>query len=1002
MKSAPSSLTVGQASACPHREQTKVRSTLFAFFLCIGLLLTARQLRTVSAEQNAACGTAGTRFQAAENFFDGTDTRAAATGDFNRDGLPDLAVLRRVRNGSNELVVLAGNGRAQFATVFQRSFRLADVSPFNALAVADFNGDGRPDLAAAVDATPVLLGRGDGTFTAAAALPGNFTFASVAAADFNTDGKMDFAAVTFSGESRLMTGNGDGTFAQGAPITTGSFSSTNSAITAVELNNDGKPDLFICFGSTARAYLNNGAGGFTAAGQVQIANSLNGFALGDFNGDGNRDLVLSSFVDPYRLYLGDGRGAFGAPASLPSGGGALTVADLNKDGRPDLIGAGSGSIGTKSGSVVVLLNSAGGFTARNTYLAGRAVSMAVVADFNLDGQPDVIAANQDTDSFPVFPTLTFLAGDGTGRLLSGLQIPESAGISEITVADLNQDNRPDVILTGSQSFSSNNGVQVALRNAQGGFETAQRYLPQGFSQNYLDAVAADFNNDNLPDIAALASSGFQTNGFVTIFPGTGNGRFNQERSRNFNLGNSPVELVAADFNRDGFVDLAMANSSSNDLSVALNDGRGGFLAEIRLPAGLDPQSLLVADLNADGNPDLAVANRNSATVSLFFGDGRGGFLHVPLGVNGNPRAIFAADASGDGKLDLIVPLSNVAAVSVLPGMGAGNFGSPMMTALSVTPLEAAAADFNADGKIDLAVTANGRVNLFAGDGAGKFNAAESFALPDANELTTVDFNTDGMPDLAVRGTNSVWIVTNGCAPPPPALVNLSAANFAGVVLSPEMIVAAFGNGFTSQAVSATTLPLPTQLGGASVSVKDQAGTTRAAPLFFAGPNQVNYLMPAGTAAGAATVTVTAADGKTSTETVVIAPASPSFFSANANGAGVAAGYVLHVRANGQQSVEPIARLDATTGQFVPVPISLVFNDQYFLVLFGTGIRPTAGSTVTATVGGRAVPVQYAGPQGSPGLDQVNLSITNIFGQDRTAAVVLTVDGRVAGNVFVTF
>lgn len=986
-------------------------SRLVMFFTCIGLVVTAWQLRAVSARQNpqsgAACGSAGTKFNAAENFFDSTDTRAVATGDFNRDGLPDLVILRRVRNGSNELVVLVGNGRAQFAQVFQRTFQLADISPFNALAVADFNGDNRPDLAASVDGTPVLLGRGDGTFFPAAALPGNLTPASVATADFNGDGKTDLAAITANGDSRVLTGNGDGTFAQGPAITTGSFSSTNSAITAVELNNDGKPDLFICFGGSARAYLNNGAGGFTAAGQAQIANSLNGFALGDFNGDGNQDLVLSSFTDPYRLYLGNGRGMFGAPVSLPSGGGALTVADLNKDGRPDLIGAGSGSIGASSGSVIVLLNSASGFGPRNAYLAGRSVSMATVADFNLDGRLDVITANKDTDNFRVIPGLTFLAGDGAGRLLSGLQIPESISQSEVSIADLNQDNRPDVILSGNQSFSTGNGIQVLLSNAQGGFEATQRYLPQGFSQVYVDAVAADFNNDNLPDIAALAPRAFGTAGFVTIFSGTGNGRFNQERARNFNLGNDPVELIAADFNRDGFVDLATANSTSNDLSVALNDGRGAFSTELRLSAGLDPQSLLSADLNGDGNPDLAVANRNSATVSIFFGDGRGAFTHVPLGVNGNPRAIFAADANGDGKVDLLVPLGNVAAVSVLFNLGAGNFGPPLMTSLSVTPSGSAAADFTGDGKIDLAVTANSQVFVFAGDGAGKFSAADSFALADANELNSADFNNDGMPDLTVGGTSNAWIVTNACAPPKPALVNLSAAGFAGVVFAPEMIVAAFRNGdsgFTPQPVSATSLPLPLQLGGVSVSVKDSAGVTRAAPLFFAGPDQVNYLMPAGTAAGAAIVTVTASDAKTIAETVVIAPASPSFFAANANGTGVAAGYLLRVRAEtGQQSIEPIARLDAASGQFVPVPIVRVFGDQYFLVLFGTGIRPTSSSTVTASVGGRAVPVQYAGPQGDlAGLDQVNLTLTNAFGASGMAPVMLTVDGIVAGNVFVAF
>jgi uncharacterized protein (TIGR03437 family) len=219
-----------------------------------------------------------------------------------------------------------------------------------------------------------------------------------------------------------------------------------------------------------------------------------------------------------------------------------------------------------------------------------------------------------------------------------------------------------------------------------------------------------------------------------------------------------------------------------------------------------------------------------------------------------------------------------------------------------------------------------------------------------------------------------------------------------------MIVAAFGSGFAPQPVSAASLPLPLQLGGVSVKVKDSAGNERDAPLFFAGPDQVNYLVPAGTASGAATVTVTASDGKTSSEIVLIATVSPGLFSANASGSGVAAGYVLRIRAQtGEQIIEPIARFDTAADRFVPIPINRLSGDRYFLVLFGTGIRPLMGAVVTATIGGRSVDVLYAGPQGSlAGLDQVNLSLSNVFGVSGEAPIVLTVDGKTAGNVIVAF
>src|SRR5262245_43290721 len=977
-----------------------LRRLAVLLFICAGLLPAVLQSRPASArpiaalETGAACADLGTKFKAAESFFGSTDVRALVAADFNNDSLPDVAMLQRNRG----LVILLGNGRGQFAVGFQTSLSFGDSYPFGKMAVADFNRDNKPDLAIGGGA-PAPHGRGGGAVAPASGLPNNFSPVSVAAADYNGDGKTDLAAVLSNGESRLVTGNGDGSFGQATMITSGSFSSFNLAVANAELNNDGKPDLFICSGG-CRVYLNNGAGGFTAGASVDVANTLNGFALGDFNGDGNQDIVISSFVDPYRLYPGNGSGGFGAPISLASGGATLTTADLNKDGRPDLIASGS--------SVVVLLNSATGFGPRNAYAAGRVVSATAVADFNLDGRLDVMAANREDSNFRVGFGLSFLPGDGAGRLLSGLQIPDSSSQSKVSVADLNRDGRSDVILSSSNSFQGN-GVTVLLSDTKGGFEASQRYLPQGISRNYLDSVAADFNNDNIPDIASLAPRSFNSPGSVTIFPGAGNGRFSQERAREFNLGNDPVEIVAADFNRDGFVDLATSNSTSNDLSVSFNDGRGGFgLTERRLAAGLDPRSLIVADFNGDGNPDMAVANRNSATISIFFGDGSGGFTHLPLGVNGNPRAIFLAEVNGDNNPDLIAPLGNVAGITVLLSLGAGSFGPPMMVELSVTPAETAAADFTGDGKVDLAVTsANERVTIFAGDGAGKFNVAGSFSLPAASDLTAGDFNGDGLTDLAVTGLNAAWVVTNACAPPRPALTNLSAASFTGVLFSPEMIVSAFGSGFTPQPVSATSLPLPPQLGGVSIKVKDGAGTERVAPLFFAGPDQVNYLMPTGTATGAATVTVIASDGKTSSEIVLVAPTSPSFFSANANGFGVAAGYLLRVKAQtGEQSIEPIARFDAASGRFVSVPIVRASGDQYFLVLFGTGIRPSGGgggSTVTATIGGRSVTVLYAGPQGNlAGLDQINLSITNIYGVSGETPVTLPADGKTAGNVVVAF
>lgn len=157
-------------------------------------------------------------------------------------------------------------------------------------------------------------------------------------------------------------------------------------------------------------------------------------------------------------------------------------------------------------------------------------------------------------------------------------------------------------------------------------------------------------------------------------------------------------------------------------------------------------------------------------------------------------------------------------------------------------------------------------------------------------------------------------------------------------------------------------------------MRDSRGIERLAPLFFVSPLQVNYQLPAGTAAGPATVTITNADGSITTGAVNVIAASPGLFSANASGSGIASALVFRIKADGSQSYEPVARYDAAQKKFIAVPIDLSnASEQVFLVLFGTGIRGrSALSAVTAQTGGADCEVTCAGPQGGfVGLDQVN-------------------------------
>jgi uncharacterized protein (TIGR03437 family) len=231
-----------------------------------------------------------------------------------------------------------------------------------------------------------------------------------------------------------------------------------------------------------------------------------------------------------------------------------------------------------------------------------------------------------------------------------------------------------------------------------------------------------------------------------------------------------------------------------------------------------------------------------------------------------------------------------------------------------------------------------------------------------------------------------------------AAANLSAASYLNASFAPEQIVAVFGQKLALATATATTLPLPLTLGGTRVLVKDSAGVERPAPLFFVWSAQINYQIPPGTAAGAATVTIQTDDGNMSVGTVQINSVAPGLFSANSNGTGWATGLVLRVLAGNQQRYETIAKYDPVTKKFIAVPIDLGgATDQVYLVLYGTGLRQRSSlSTVSCKLSGVTTTVVYAGKQGGlVGVDQLNLLLPRTLVGRGEVEVVVTVDGRQA-------
>ncbi len=197
------------------------------------------------------------------------------------------------------------------------------------------------------------------------------------------------------------------------------------------------------------------------------------------------------------------------------------------------------------------------------------------------------------------------------------------------------------------------------------------------------------------------------------------------------------------------------------------------------------------------------------------------------------------------------------------------------------------------------------------------------------------------------------------------------------------------------------MPLPTTLGGTQLKVLDAVGVERIAPLFFVSPNQVNYLMPPGTATGPALVTVTAGDGIVSTGTVQIAPVAPGLFTVDSSGKGFPASNALLFRPDNSSTSLPVTQFDATQGRFVSVPLDFGAEvNRLFLILYGTGVKHrTSLAGVTARIGGVEAPVLFADAQGGfVGLDQINLEVPRELIGRGEVEVELTVDGQTVNVV----
>ncbi|HKS81716.1 MAG TPA: FG-GAP-like repeat-containing protein [Candidatus Acidoferrales bacterium] len=708
-------------------------------------------------------------------------TLTVALADFNGDGKLDIVA---AQNGSidEELAVLLGNGDGTFqAPILMLPCGSLSCRGAQVVLVGDFNGDGKPDIAAGIagvsggsDTWTILLGNGDGTFTLKSTLSlpsgavGGATVAGVVG-DFNGDGKLDLVVTDSSDEAAyLYLGNGDGTFQSPATIAAGNFP---NAVIAADVNNDGHLDIVTTgsggsvgpFGSCISVILGNGNGTFQMQTSYATYSGPTAITLADFNGDHNLDAAVLTNGGYMSILLGNGNGTFQAATNIgigltaaASGPEAIVAADVNKDGKQDLIL----SIYGQDCVAVFLGKGTGSFQSPLFFNSNQMPTGLAVGDFNGDAKLDWVSGSGSIDA--VYAALgngdgTFRAPQGVPAALSASQTFAAGNFTSAKILDLAVADR------------GNSRVDIYLGNGNGGFTLGNTYTFGGYDPYSI--TTGDFNGDGKLDLAVGLTAGC---GAVAILLGNGNGSFQAPQYYTC-VSLSPTQIAAADVNKDGKLDLVVNDTSSTSLYVMLGNGNGTFQSAVATPSvGSNSGYFAVADLNADGKPDLAVSDYADNSVSILLGNGDGTFGSPTLAAAGSgPFSVAVGDFNGDGKPDLAVADFAGDTLAVALGNGNGTFQSPTTYSVCTTtdtclsgafPYTVIAADFNKDGKLDvlvgdqdayvsnafLGLAYNNGFQLFLGNGDGTFQSAQPYMAGfGALYALAADVDGNGTPDVVL-------------------------------------------------------------------------------------------------------------------------------------------------------------------------------------------------------------------------------------------------------------
>jgi len=703
-----------------------------------------------------------------------------ALADMDGDSKPDLVVINDSDNTVSVFRNISTPGSFSNSTFSAPVDFATGTSPW-AMDIADIDGDGKLDI--------IVANTGGGTISI---LRNTSSTGSITAGSFET--KVD------------ITSGGD-----------------VYDVTVADLDVDGKPDIVVATWWTVTVFRNTSSGdsiGMAAKIDFNVSNGAVGVVVGDIDGNGKPEVAATQYVGNTVLVYqnvstpGSFTGSsLSSPVSFAVGSypRILTIGDLDGDDKLDLAVPNE-----NAGTVSVLRNTSstgsitsGSFASKVDFAAGGTARSASINDLDGDGKPELMVVNSTGNSISVLRNTST-----SGSILFDSKFDLATGVApwSAAIGDIDGDGRTDMAISNTTSktvslFKNLNGV-TAIFPAQNALNVSPSTdISVTFNTDIDDSSLSsssfvvtgsvsgkhygsfsigggekagttisfnptnDFKNGEI--VTVDVTSGVFDATYTSIMPFVSQFTISSVASSgtfatkvDYATGSQPASVFVSDVDGDGDNDLAVANGSSNTVSILMNNGNGTFAAKVDYTTGSVPQSVFISDVDGDGDGDLAVANFSSNSVSVLKNNGNGTFAAKADYTTGSvPNSVFISDVDGDGDGDLVVANYSSSTVSILKNNGNGTFAAKVDYTTGTNPNSVYVSDVDGDGDGDLAATNENdwTVSILKNNGNGTFAAKVDYptgTLPVSVFISDVDGDGDGDLAIANRSASTVSILKN--------------------------------------------------------------------------------------------------------------------------------------------------------------------------------------------------------------------------------------------------